>query len=38
TVTEEPDFVVRGIEHRVILTVSVTDLKTAWNKTFGELM
>jgi phosphoribosylformylglycinamidine synthase len=38
TVTEEPDFVVRGIEHRVIITVSVADLKTAWNKTFGELI
>jgi phosphoribosylformylglycinamidine synthase len=38
TVTEAPDFVVRGIEHRVIITVSVADLKTAWNKTFGELV
>jgi phosphoribosylformylglycinamidine synthase len=38
TVTEEPDFVVRGIEHSVIITVSVADLKTAWNKTFGELI
>jgi phosphoribosylformylglycinamidine (FGAM) synthase-like enzyme len=37
-VTEEPDFVVRGIEHNVIITVCVADLKTAWNKTFGELI
>jgi phosphoribosylformylglycinamidine synthase len=36
-VTEAPDFVVRGIEHNVIITVSVADLKTAWKKTFGEL-
>jgi phosphoribosylformylglycinamidine synthase II len=38
TVTEEPDFVVRGIEPIVIITVSVADLKTAWHKTFGELI
>ena len=38
TVTEEPDLVVRGIEQGVIITVSVTDLKTAWNKTFGDLI
>jgi phosphoribosylformylglycinamidine synthase len=37
-VTEEPDFVVRGIEHNVIITVCVADLKTAWNRTFGELI
>jgi phosphoribosylformylglycinamidine synthase len=38
TVAEEPDFVVRGIEHDVIITASVADLKAAWNKTFGELI
>jgi phosphoribosylformylglycinamidine synthase len=38
TVTEAPDFVVRGVEHSVIMTISVADLKTAWNKTFGELV
>jgi phosphoribosylformylglycinamidine synthase subunit PurSL len=38
TVTEEPDFVFRGIEHDVIITASVADLKAAWNKTFGELI
>jgi len=37
-VTEEPDLVVRGIEHNVIITVCVADLKTAWNRTFGELI
>jgi len=37
-VTAEPDFVVRGIERRVIITVSLADLKTAWNKTFEELV
>ena len=38
TVTAETDFVVRGIEQGVIMTVSVADLKTAWNLTFGELI
>jgi phosphoribosylformylglycinamidine synthase len=38
TVTEEPDFVVRGIEHGVIIMVSVADLKAAWIKTFGDLI
>jgi len=38
TITEEQDFVVRGIEHDVIITASVADLKAAWNKTFGELI
>jgi phosphoribosylformylglycinamidine synthase len=38
TVTAEPDFVVRGIGNSVIITVSVADLKTAWIKTFGELV
>ncbi len=38
TVTKAPDFVVRGIEHNVIIAVSVAELKTAWNKTFGELV
>jgi len=38
TVTAETDFVVRGIEQDVIMTVSVADLKTAWNLTFGDLI
>jgi len=38
TVTAEADLVVQGFEQNVILTVSVQDLKTAWNKTFGELV
>jgi phosphoribosylformylglycinamidine synthase len=38
TVTAQPDFVVRGVENSVIITVSVADLKAAWNKTFGELI
>jgi phosphoribosylformylglycinamidine synthase II len=38
TVTAETDFVVRGIEQGVIMTVSVADLKTAWHLTFGELI
>ena len=38
TVTAETDFVVRGIEQGVIMTVSVADLKTAWNLTFGDLI
>jgi phosphoribosylformylglycinamidine synthase len=38
TVTKVPDFVVRGITQNVIITLSVADLKMAWNKTFGELI
>jgi phosphoribosylformylglycinamidine synthase subunit PurSL len=38
TVTAEPDFVVRGVGNSVIITVSMADLKAAWNKTFGELI
>jgi phosphoribosylformylglycinamidine synthase len=38
TVTTEADLVIRGIEHSVIITVSLADLKMAWNKTFGELI
>ena len=37
-ITEAPDFVVRGPEQGVLFSVSVSDLKTAWNKTFGDLI
>jgi phosphoribosylformylglycinamidine synthase len=38
TVTEQPDLVVRGRERQTILAAPVADLKTAWKKTFGELI
>jgi hypothetical protein len=38
TITETPDFVVRGISQNVIGTAPVVDLKTAWEKTFGALI
>jgi phosphoribosylformylglycinamidine synthase len=38
TIAETPDFVVRGILKNVIITASVGDLKTAWEKTFGMLI
>ena len=38
TITETPDFVVRGLSQNVIISASVADLKTAWEKTFGSLI
>ncbi len=38
TVTEQPVFVVRGLEQNTILDVALADLKTAWKKTFGNLI
>ena len=38
TITETPDFVVRGISQNVIIAAPVGDLKTAWEKTFGALI
>jgi phosphoribosylformylglycinamidine (FGAM) synthase-like enzyme len=38
TVTEQPVFVVRGLEQNTILDVALADLKAAWKKTFGDLI
>jgi phosphoribosylformylglycinamidine synthase len=37
TVTEQPVFVVRGLEQNTILDVALADLKAGWKKTFGDL-
>jgi phosphoribosylformylglycinamidine synthase len=37
-VTEQPDFVVQGLEQNTILDIALADLKTAWKKTFGDLV
>jgi phosphoribosylformylglycinamidine synthase len=37
-VTENPEFVIQGIDNRRIMEVSVQDLKIAWKKPFGELI
>ena len=37
-VTEQPDFVVQGLGQDIILNVPLADLKSAWKKTFGELI
>jgi len=36
-ITGEPDFVVKGIGGRVIISVPVNDLKAAWKKPFKDL-
>jgi phosphoribosylformylglycinamidine synthase len=38
TVTEQPELIVQGLESSTILAVPVVDLKTAWKKTFGDLI
>jgi phosphoribosylformylglycinamidine synthase len=38
TVTEQPVFVVKGLEQNTILDVALADLKAAWKKTFGDLI
>jgi len=38
TVTEQADLILQGFAHRTILSVPVQDLKTAWKKTFGDLI
>ncbi|MBW1866779.1 MAG: phosphoribosylformylglycinamidine synthase [Deltaproteobacteria bacterium] len=37
-VTGEPDFVIRDLTRKVLLSVSVADLKTAWKQPFGDLI
>jgi len=36
--TEEPDLVVQGLEHKTIISVPVMNLKAAWKKPFGDLI
>jgi phosphoribosylformylglycinamidine synthase len=38
TVTEQPDFIVQGLEQNIILDVALADLKSAWKNTFGDLI
>ena len=38
TVTATPEFEVKGLDQKTILAVAVNELKTAWKKTFGELI
>ena len=37
-VTGGPDFVIRNSARRMLLSVSVADLKTAWKQPFGDLI
>ena len=36
--TKESDFVIKGIDNKIISSVPVQDLKAAWKKPFGELI
>ena len=38
TVTEQPELIVKGLEQSTLLAVPVEDLKSAWKKTFGDLI
>jgi phosphoribosylformylglycinamidine synthase len=38
TVTDDLAMVVRGLEQQTIISVPVTELKTAWKKPFGDLI
>ena len=38
TVTDQARLVLQGLEGKTILDVPLEDLKTAWKKTFGELI
>ena len=38
TVTDTPDLVIRGPRGSALLSLSVTDLKSAWKGTFGDLV
>ena len=38
TVTEQPMLNLKGLAHATILEVFVSDLKSAWKKTFGDLI
>ncbi len=36
TVTEEPNFIIEGIDGRTLISLPVQELKRAWKKPFGE--
>ncbi len=38
TVTEAPDFIIRGISGRELISMQVQELKMAWKKPFGDLV
>ena len=38
SVTDTPDLVVRGLDGGALLSLSVTDLKSAWKGPFGDLV
>jgi len=37
TVTENQDFILKGLDDKDIINIPVKDLKAAWKKTFGDL-
>ena len=37
-VTEKPEFTLKGLDNRVIVSLPVSDLKAAWKKPFGDLI
>ena len=38
TVSETPQFEIKGRDHETIVSVTVNDLKSAWKKPFGNLI
>jgi phosphoribosylformylglycinamidine synthase len=38
TVTEAPQFEIKGLDQETIVSLAVKDLKTAWKKPFGDLI
>jgi phosphoribosylformylglycinamidine synthase len=37
TVTEAPQFEIKGLDQKTIISIAVKDLKSAWKKPFGDL-
>jgi phosphoribosylformylglycinamidine (FGAM) synthase-like enzyme len=38
SVTEQPQFEIKGLNHKTIISVSIDQLKEAWKKPFGNLI
>jgi phosphoribosylformylglycinamidine synthase II len=38
SVTHESDFIIKGVDGRPLINISVQELKDAWKKPFGELL
>ena len=38
TVTEKPQFEIKGLKQEIIVSVAIKDLKSAWKKPFGDLI